>query len=232
MKIPNKNTSEAELAQWNDEMVKKYHEKGTLFESKNIFLRTMELMRLNKIKEYSNIKKNDKLLDLGCGEGFFINLLPNNIEAYGIDISKEALKRANKILEGRKRTFIKYGDAYKTEFDDEYFNIVACSEVLEHVPEPKKIMAEIHRILKNDGIAVISVPDEERIKLIMKIIKFLKIDKFLHSARKQEEYEWHLHSVDKKFIQEVTKELFKIKKMARVPILFGYRFVVSLKKIK
>ena len=231
MNNPNKHSTTEELAQWNDSMVKKYHNEGILFESKNPILRKLEVMRLKKMIKLSNIKPGQKLLDLGCGEGYFISLLPNNIEIVGLDISKIALKRAKKILKSKNNITLQFGNALSTGLSDKSFDIITCSEVLEHVPEPKKIIKEIFRLLKDDGTAVISVPDENRIKLIMRIIKFFRIDAFLHSARKQEDYDWHLHEADKKFIFEITKNYFTTQNIFRVPPLIGHRFVASLKKI-
>ncbi len=226
----NKNSNIEEMAKWNDEMVSKYHKDGILFESKNPILKNLEIMRLKKIIILSDLKTDDKILDLGCGEGFFLYLLPKNIQAKGVDISRVALERAKELLKDHPNTSVGFGNAYKTDFEDKSFDKIACSEVLEHVPEPEKVIKEIHRLLKDDGIAVISVPDEKRIKCIMRIIKLTRLDKFLHAARKQEDYDWHLHEADKKFINKITKDYFKIKKITRAPAILGYRFVVSLTK--
>lgn len=226
----NKSSSTEEMAKWNDEMVSKYHKDGILFESKNPILKNLEIRRLKKMIKLSNLKTDDKILDLGCGEGFFLYLLPKKIKAKGVDISRVALKRAKELLKDRPNISVSFGNAYKTDYNNKSFDKITCSEVLEHVPEPKKVIKEIHRLLKDDGIAVISVPDEKRIKSIMKIIKLTRLDKFLHAARKQEDYDWHLHEADKKFIYNIAKDYFKISKITRAPSLLGYRFVVSLTK--
>lgn len=213
-------------------MVKKHHRKGTLFESRNFLLKTIEKNRLKKIIKLSCLKPTDQLLDLGCGEGYFISLIPDQIQVTGLDISRLALERAKEILKNRKNTVIKFGNAYYTNLPEKSFDKIACSEVLEHVPEPQKVMREIYRLLKDDGRAVISVPDERRIQQIVRFVNFFKLNKFLRAARDKKEYDWHLHSADKKFIKKIAQNLFKIKKLARTPPLIGYRFVVSLEKIQ
>jgi len=219
-----------ELAQWNDKMVLEHHKNGTLFESKNPLLRFIEKMRLRKIIQVSRLNKNDTVLDLGCGEGFLISLLPNVRQTIGIDISKVALKRAKEIIKNKSNVELILGNAYKLDIEDEYFDKIISSEMLEHIPNPRKAMEEMHRILKDTGLAVISVPDEKRIQLIMKMAKLFFLDKLLHTARKQKEYDWHLHQADKKFIFENSKNLFKVKKIYRTPPILGYRFVAVLKK--
>ncbi len=114
---------------------------------------------------------------------------------------------------------------------EKYFDRIICSEVLEHVPDPRRVMEEMHRLLKNGGLAIVSIPDEKRIQKIMAVIKFFGLEKFIHAARKQKEYEWHLHSANKNFLREISNNLFEIKKLTRTPTLIGYRFVASLKKI-
>lgn len=51
-------------------------------------------------------------------------------------------------------------DLTDIEFDDESFDVVLCSHVLEHVPDDRKAMREIHRILKRTGWALINVPSD------------------------------------------------------------------------
>lgn len=221
----------SELAEWNDKMVLKHHKNGTLFESKNPLLRFIEKIRLKKIIQASQLKENDIVLDLGCGEGFLISLLPNLKKIVGIDISKIALKRAQEIVGSRPNLELRWGNAQKLDMVNESFDKIISSEMLEHLPDPQKAMQEIHRLLKTNGLAVISLPDEKRIKLIMKIANFFFLNKILHAARKQEEYDWHLHHGDKRFISSISKNLFEVEKIYRTPPILGYRFVAVLKKI-
>lgn len=212
-------------------MVKKYHLKGTLFESKNVFLRIIEKMRLKKIIRLAQLQKNDIVLDLGCGEGFLISLMPDSAKKIvGLDISKIALKRAKEILKDEEGVELQWGNAEKLNLPNESFDKIICSEMLEHTPKPRKAMKEIHRVLKNNGLLVISVPDEKRIRFIMKIAKVLNLNKTLNTCREEEEYEWHLHQADKKFITNISRGLFKIQKICRTPPTIGYRLIATLKK--
>lgn len=226
-----KKMNSEELAQWNDEMVLENHKDGTLFESKNPLLRFIEKIRLKKIINVSQLNKEDAVLDLGCGEGFLISLLPNLKQITGIDISKVALKRAKEVINNKPNTKLMWGNAHKLDISDESFDKIISSEMLEHIPHPRKAMKEIHRVLKKDGLAIISVPDEKRIQFIMKMANLLFITKLLHSARKQEKYDWHLHQADKKFIFDISKNIFRVKKIYRTPPVLGYRFVAVLEKI-
>jgi len=225
-----KNINSEELAKWNDEMVLKHHKNGTLFESKNPLVRLISKMRLKKLIKCANLNENDVVLDLGCGEGFLISFLPPVKKVIGIDISKVALKRAGEILRNKTNVQLLWGDAQNINLADESFDKIFCSETLEHLPEPHRATKEIYRLLKKGGMAIISIPDEKRSKLIMKIAKLFLLDRFLHTARKEVDYDWHLHQADKKFIFEITKNLFNVKKIYRVPPFIGNTFVAVLEK--
>jgi 2-polyprenyl-3-methyl-5-hydroxy-6-metoxy-1,4-benzoquinol methylase len=226
-----KDSSTKELAEWNDEMVKKHHKDGTLFESKNPLLRYVEKIRIKKIISMAKIKKSDSVLDLGCGEGFLLSMLPQTKKITGIDISKHALSRAKNIVENKGlKANLFFGDAQNLNVN-ETFDKIMCSEVLEHVPKPRTVMKNIHKILKDNGTLVVSIPDETRIQNIMVIIKSLRLDKILFAARKKEKYDWHLHHGNVKFLKDISKDYFKVINVCKTPPILRHRIVAELKKI-
>lgn len=97
------------------------------------------------------------LLDIGCRDGRLRKFLPDNIQYHGIDISPTF--KAERIITGD------IGDG--TDFKDDYFDYVFCIEVLEHTKSPFFILQEIHRILKDTGILVLSVPNPYHFKEIL-----------------------------------------------------------------
>ncbi len=104
-------------------------------------------------------QKKDKILDVGCGDGFYLYLLSHmgDFNLTGIDSDPVALKIAKKQI-GRK--YIKYvvGDVLKMPFKKESFNKIVCSEVLEHLEDDEQGVKEIKRVLKKNGVACITVP--------------------------------------------------------------------------
>ncbi len=98
-----------------------------------------------------------KVLDVGCGNGFIVQLVDEQIDCdlYGFDISKKKLDLAqnvgvNAILHDVTEPF---------PFPEKSFDIVICSEVLEHLLYPEKYIKSIYEVLKEDCIAIFTTPN-------------------------------------------------------------------------
>ena len=111
---------------------------------------------------------NGLMLDLGCGEGRHIfgamEEFPD-LQCIGLDPHIESLTKAFEGLDflesiSNKKTNFLSGSAYSLPFPDNSFDLVVCSEVLEHLHEYKDAIAEISRVLKTGGSFLASVPAE------------------------------------------------------------------------
>lgn len=109
----------------------------------------------------------ERLLDLGCGEGrhAISAYIVKDLEAVGVDLSVNDLQttreRFGEFVEANntdKSLVISVANAESLPFEDESFDKVICSEVLEHIHSYQQVLAEIHRVLKTGGQAAISVP--------------------------------------------------------------------------
>ena len=117
--------------------------------------------------EHLKLNTNDKLLDLGCGEGrhALSAYIAREVEVYAVDLSIKDLgitkSRFNEFNENenkQKTLSLAAADAKNLPFQDDEFDSVICSEVLEHIHDYKSVLSEISRVLKNGGVAGISVP--------------------------------------------------------------------------
>lgn len=121
--------------------------------------------RAKLIIENLNLKGSEKVLDAGCGDGFYIKLLNQlypNLEIYGIDIDSKALESAYVNLSKElkyKNIKIYERSINETKFDDNFFDAVFSTEVLEHVPDDLGALNEVKRILKPNGKYVFTVPN-------------------------------------------------------------------------
>ena len=112
--------------------------------------------------------EKDIMLDLGCGEGrhiFGVMQKFPDIQCVGLDPHLESLDKSLEGLEffeslSNKTTTFLSGSAYALPFDDNTFDLVVCSEVLEHLHEYKDAIIEVNRVLKPNGKFLASVPAE------------------------------------------------------------------------
>ena len=115
-----------------------------------------------------NINPEGTMLDLGCGEGRHIFGLMEkfpDLKCIGLDPHIESLEKAFeglKFLESisNSKTNFLSGSAYSLPFSDDSFDLVVCSEVLEHLHDYKDAIKEINRVLKPGEQFLASVPAE------------------------------------------------------------------------
>jgi ubiquinone/menaquinone biosynthesis C-methylase UbiE len=105
--------------------------------------------------------KHKSVLDIGCGFGWFIyqclQFEPSFIG--GIEISEVDLETAKNDERLQRAEFL-VGSALATGYPDSFFDLVTAWEVLEHIPKGSEqlMFDEFYRILKPNGIAIISTP--------------------------------------------------------------------------
>lgn len=99
---------------------------------------------------------NEKVLDLGCGYGFYTNLFKNiGADVVGIDGSDIMIKLAKQRYPACD--FLVADITKKIEFEDETFDIIFCNQVLMDVENINFVFSECKRLLKNEGILYYSI---------------------------------------------------------------------------
>jgi SAM-dependent methyltransferase len=97
-----------------------------------------------------------KVLDIGCGAGGNLKTLQDQgWEPYGIEISEIAAAHARDLTQGQIHT----GTVESAPFSPGTFDLVLMSHSLEHLPSPLEALRRIYRLLNDDGLLVISVPN-------------------------------------------------------------------------
>lgn len=109
-----------------------------------------------KVLQYISVDENTKALDIGYGNGYFINKIYKKYRPYiyGIDISKdmriEAEKRNAKGIKNGKIQ-LSVGDFCNSEYKADFFDIITTINTVYFWQSPEKGIAEIYRLLKEDG---------------------------------------------------------------------------------
>ena len=97
-----------------------------------------------------------KMLDIGCGTGFLIDLLrrEHNGVYFGLDLSPEMPNAAKKRL--GNGVYLTRGSALSLSYSNGVFDVVTCIQSFHHYPDPKKAMAEAYRVTAPGGLYIIS----------------------------------------------------------------------------
>lgn len=106
-------------------------------------------------REFKRLKVK-RVLDVGCGEGFFLALKPD--KTIGIDRNKELIKLCK---ERKLKAICVDIEKRKLPFEDSYFDGAVLMRILEHLYDPKKVLGEINRVLKMNSLVFVIVPTKE-----------------------------------------------------------------------
>jgi ubiquinone/menaquinone biosynthesis C-methylase UbiE len=142
----------------------------------------------NAISRYIN--KKSSFLDIGCGAGYAMMRAKNdlNCEVSGIDPNPGSHGVGRFVKNLVSKVEITKGIAENLPYSEGKFQIVYSSHVLEHVNDEKRTLAEINRVLKMDGIAVIGMPTSTMaiLNLISQVLftTHIKIYEFIRSLFK------------------------------------------------
>lgn len=99
------------------------------------------------------------VLDLGCGEGYGTDLLASRASrAMGVDLAPEAIYHARRAYRRPNLSFL-YMDIYHLGLEDASCDLVCSLQVIEHLHEPERMMAEALRVLKPGGLCAVSTPN-------------------------------------------------------------------------
>ncbi len=114
------------------------------------------------------LKPGARVLDAGCGNGrhLYEAFKQPGVKVVGLDMKSEDVTKARnmmrlmeKVGEGGEGVWgVFTGDITSLPFSDRSFDVVICSEVLEHIPDEAKAIQEITRVLKPGEILAVSVP--------------------------------------------------------------------------
>lgn len=131
-----------------------YYQKGV---ATNFFQKLWHHNKLLIVCSLIAKSKPRKILDVGCASGWFLSQIKQSfpeIECYGVDPYTQAINYGLKLYPAMHLTI---ADGHKLPFPNDFFDLVICAEVLEHVVNPNLVITEIKRVMEKNGKAVIEM---------------------------------------------------------------------------
>lgn len=156
-------------------------------------------IRLEHYHRYAvvlDVIKGKEVLDVACGEGYGSYLMADVARTVvGVDISDEAVHHASSLYDKRNLKFVQ-ASAINLKFPDDSFDVVVSFETIEHLAEQGEMLSEIKRVLRPNGIFVISSPNRpiyseesgEHNEFHVKELDFQELDTLLRSRFSKVEY--------------------------------------------
>ena len=131
-----------------------------VYHSDNRLVRYVHWQRLDTIIASIPTTTNLKILDAGCGEGHLLeklNAKNNSHRYYGIDFADISIEESKKRCPSAE---IKKMSLAQIDYEADFFDVVTCTEVLEHVKEYEIVLKELKRVVKKEGYLIITFPNE------------------------------------------------------------------------
>lgn len=110
----------------------------------------------DKIRLLKAEKQQGKVLDIGCGAGYFVReALAAGYDAEGVEFNADAAEF------GRRQWGLPLtvGDAQSVGYAEGSFDAITLWHVLEHLPHPAEMLATVYRLLRNEGVLVVAAPN-------------------------------------------------------------------------
>lgn len=238
-----------DFERWNEVMAERY-DPDHYHHHPNRIVRTIEGWRTRKVLRFLDVQAGERVVDLGCGAGNMLEMLPQTAERWGIDLSTFLLEKASKRLgvswedPSKERLHSKSANTRLVHgnlqaippgiAEHGLFDKALCSEVIEHLPDPRLALSEACTLLRPGATFVISVPDERRIDKIKGLLKKARLlHRLFPDLPEKMEDEWHLHCFDLPTLRDTVAGLpLREKRCAGIPSrMMPLRWVVSYERL-
>lgn len=177
----------------------------------------VELARLKLVARWVRSLGGRRLLDLGCGEGQLRDLVEPSLHIVGADISIDSLEVAR---QGAKRPALVQADGTAgLPFRDGAFDVVVCTEMLEHVLDPASVVAELHRLCSPSGRVILTVPIERPKQILKALLRKTRLFGRLFSGIEDGFSEWHVQDFTGAAIRRLLDGRFRVRSCRRVLLM-------------
>jgi len=193
-----------------------YYQKGNFLQS---------LWHKNKLKVFKKLilGNEEMVLDVGCADGHLIGRLSQFLpksRIFALDVSKKLILSAKKKY---KNISFLVADSHHLPFPDKTFDLVFCTETIEHVVSPKRVLSEIKRVLKPEGKLIIEMDSGS---LLFRLVWFF----WTRFGKGRVWQDAHLNRLDAKRLEELIKKSgFSIEKTIYSHFGMAVTFLAKIK---
>ncbi len=169
--------TKAKLENDGERMVPEHH-KGTLIYAEH----------MSRYMAAEEVVKGKIVLDIASGSGYGTKMLAKHAKkVYGVDVNEDAVAYAKENYAGNNIEYL-LGDGESIPLPDNSVDVLITFETIEHIKNYRKFLDEVHRVLKPDGMAIVSTPNE---------LEFAEGNHF------------HLHEFEYKELHDMLKGYFR-----------------------
>ena len=116
---------------------------------------------LHRYAYAAELVTDKRVLDMACGEGYGSNLLAAGAASViGVDIDEKVIRHASAKYGSTKLQFLSGSITALPIPDDHSFDVIVCFEAIEHIEDQDALLAEVQRLLKPDGVFIVSTPNK------------------------------------------------------------------------
>lgn len=148
---------------------------------RNLLIGIPSRYRAKKIFQELGMISGKEILDIGCEAGYItIRLAAKGAIVTGIDLIKEPIVSLKNTLKNqpekiKQRIKLKVADATKLPFKAKTFDIILATEVIEHITKLNDFIAGVYRVLKPNGVLLITFPNEHLRQKLYPIVSLFGI---------------------------------------------------------
>jgi 2-polyprenyl-3-methyl-5-hydroxy-6-metoxy-1,4-benzoquinol methylase len=179
-------------------------------------IRLIERERLRIIRSMLGPTRGLDVAEVGSGGGHVLAQFPE-ARLTAIDVSQVFLDTARRRLERYRASFI-LGEVDKLDLPEGSFDRIICTEVLEHTRDPEAILRAMARLLRKDGVAVITVPNDPLIDGLKAIVRRTPVGWMLGDRIQWGGDEYHLHRWTPRAFERLLSRHFRVTHRRAAPL--------------
>jgi len=179
-------------------------------------IRWIEQQRLRIIREMVAETPGLEILEVGSGGGHVLRMFRRS-KLTACDVSGVLLENARRKLAGYDVRFVK-GELADAGFADASFDRVICTEVLEHVEDPEAVLADLARVLRPTGRAVITLPNDPLILRAKALLRRTPVGWLWRNRIEWGGDKYHLHRWTPAEMQALLERYFVVEERRSSPV--------------